>query len=253
MTYAADLGETTWSEVPVDRSTLLIPLGSLEQHGPHLPLDTDTRIASAVSRSAQAQLAGEVVDHAGEGDNLDLDPRLTTYVAPDIAYGASGEHEGFPGTISVGSSALQQMLIEYGRSAGRWGQRMLFVNGHGGNVQALRAAVDRLRMEGRDVAWFPCATPHADAHAGKSETSLLLHISPDLVRSDRVAVGNVAPIGELMGALRSDGVAAVSPNGILGDPTEASAAAGRALFESMVDRLVSAVRRWQVEADGRLR
>lgn len=119
----------------------MIPLGSTEQHGPHLPLDTDTRIATAVARRARARL--------GDG----------WLVAPAIAYGASGEHQSFAGTISLGTEALTLLLVEYGRSAGTWARRLVFVNGHGGNVAALGAAVARLRAEGRDAGWCPCVAP----------------------------------------------------------------------------------------------
>lgn len=105
--------------------TVVVPVGSFEQHGPHLPLDTDTRIARAV-----AQALPDVV------------------VAPAIEYGASGEHEGFAGTISIGAEAMETVVVEYGRSAFRWTKRVLFVNGHGGNGPALAKAVALLRYEG---------------------------------------------------------------------------------------------------------
>ena len=82
-------------------------------------------------------------------------------LAPAIAYGDSGEHQSFPGTISIGTDALSALLLEYGRSATCWAQRLLFVNGHGGNIAALSRAVNRLRSKGvtpRGVrAWSPAA------------------------------------------------------------------------------------------------
>jgi len=157
----------------------MVPLGSTEQHGPHLPLDTDTRIATAVARGARARL---------EQDWL---------VAPAIAYGASGEHQDFAGTISIGTEALTTLLMEYGRSAACWAARLVFVNGHGGNVGALRSAVGRLRAEGRDAGWCPCVAAGGDAHAGHAETSVLLHISPADVLTDRWLTGNRAPLDKL--------------------------------------------------------
>ena len=118
------------------------------------------------------------------------------------------------------------MLVELGRSAGRWAGRLLVVNGHGGNLDALRAAVPLLRREGRDVAWFPCGVPGGDAHAGRTETSLVLHVEPVAVRVDLAEPGEISPIAELLPRLRSGGVVAVSPNGVLGDPAGASAGEG---------------------------
>ena len=148
------LGERVWPEIGA-RSTVLVPVGSTEQHGPHLPLDTDVRVAAAVAAVA----AG-----AGGSDVL---------VGPPVAYGASGEHEGFAGTVSIGHEALRSLLIELGRSAGRWAARLVFVNGHGGNVRTLVDAVALLRHEGRDAAWFAC-DPGGDAHAGRTETNGVL-------------------------------------------------------------------------------
>jgi creatinine amidohydrolase len=225
-----DLAGATWPDIDADAPALAVPIGSVEQHGPHLPLDTDTRIAVAVARSL---------------------PGMT--VAPAIAYGASGEHEGFAGTVSLGASALEAVVVEYGRSACRWSPRVLLVNGHGGNAPTLAKAVALLRYEGRDVAWLPCAVPGADAHAGRTETSLLLHLSPGDVRMDLARPGVTQPIGELMDRLRAGGIASVSANGVLGDPIGASAAEGERMFEQMLARSVAAVLRWQPDGKGMLR
>src|SRR3984885_15360600 len=175
---------------------VIIPVGSTEQHGPHLPLDTDTRIATAVAREVTAPLGGA----AGPDGH-----RLHWLMAPAIAYGDSGEHQSFPGTISIGTEALTTLLVEYGRSASCWARRLVFVNGHGGNVTALNRAVRRLRSEGRDAGWCPCVSAGADAHAGHTETSVLLHISPDVVRTDRLVAGNGAPLPELLPSMRRGG------------------------------------------------
>lgn len=229
-----ELGTATSRRLSTASPSLLIPLGSTEQHGPHLPLDTDTRIATAVARGARARL---------ERDWL---------VAPAIAYGASGEHQDFAGTISIGTDALAALLLEYGRSSGCWARRLVFVNGHGGNVSALRGAVRRLRAEGRDVGWCPCVAEGGDAHAGHTETSVLLHISPTDVLTDRWQAGNRAPLPELLGSMRRGGVAAVSPVGVLGDPTTATAAEGERIFAEMVEACVRRVARWRPGPDGML-
>lgn len=239
MAFGGGLGGSTWSELqtqlqlPQRRVTLLVPVGSTEQHGPHLPLDTDTRIAQALAEAL-----------AGTGGGA---------VAPAIAYGASGEHQSFAGTISIGTPALTELLVEYGRSACCWAPRVLFVNGHGGNVAALADAVPRLRFEGRDVAWLPCAVASADAHAGHTETSLLLHLSPESVRFDQARPGNDAPLAQLLPAMRAGGVAAVSAVGVLGDPTTATIAEGQRLFAEMVDAGLAAMDRWSPGPDGMLR
>ncbi len=173
-------------------------------------------------------------------------------MAPAIAYGSSGEHQSFAGTISIGTAALATLLVEYGRSAAGWAERLVFINGHGGNVGALSSAVARLRAEGRDVGWCPCAAAGGDAHAGHTETSVLLHISPAAVLTDRWLAGNGAPLPELLPSMRRGGVAAVSPAGVLGDPTTATASEGRRIFAEMVDGCVRRVARWSPGSDGKL-
>ncbi|WP_409427149.1 mycofactocin biosynthesis peptidyl-dipeptidase MftE [Mycobacterium sp. SMC-11] len=248
MAVGGELGGSTWSELqnrlPGQLSgrgmMLLVPVGSTEQHGPHLPLDTDTRVAQALSQELAERSAGAGTGHGWA-------------VAPAIAYGASGEHQSFAGTISIGTEALIQLLLEYGRSACCWAQRVVFVNGHGGNVPALIEAVGRLRFEGRDVAWLPCAAPGADAHAGHTETSLLLHLSPDSVRFERALPGNSAPLAQLLPAMREGGVAAVSAVGVLGDPTTATAVEGQRLFGEMTEAGLAALGAWAPGPDGMLR
>ena len=228
------LARATWPEVAdrVDSGLrLVVPLGSCEQHGPHLPFDVDTCVASAVAAGLSSD---DVV------------------LGPAVASGASGEHEGFPGTLSIGTDALTLLLVELGRSATRWASSVLFVNGHGGNAAALVAAVLRLRSERRDVAWWPCAVPGADAHAGRTETSLALALLPDRGHLSRMERGVTESVGALMTRLRTVGVAGVSANGVLGDPTGASAQEGAALVDGLVADLSAAVAAWRVGDDGRL-
>lgn len=224
------LADAAWPEL--DGPTLLVPVGSTEQHGPHLPLDTDTRIATAVATRA-AGAFGAVV-------------------APPVGFTASGEHEGFPGTISIGHEVLSAVLVEVGRSACRWAPRLVFVNGHGGNFPTLPAAVRHLRAEGRDVAWFGCGVAGGDAHAGRVETSILLALDPQVVRLDRAEGGATAPLESLLEPLRAGGVAAVSPNGVLGDPAGASAEEGARLLDAMTSALLDGLARWAPSPDGRL-
>ncbi len=226
------LTHATWPEV-TGAPLVVVPLGSVEQHGRHLPMATDTVVAQAVAEAVVPRLDGALL-------------------APAVPYGASGEHEGFPGTVSIGTEALTTVLVELGRSACRWAQRVVVVNGHGGNLQALRAAVPLLRSEGRDVAWFPCGVPGGDAHAGRTETSVMLHVEPAGVRVADAVAGETASLAEILPRLRAGGVRAVSPSGVLGDPAGASAAEGAELHAAITRRLVAAVRGWAVDPAGRL-
>jgi creatinine amidohydrolase len=197
------------------RRLLVVPLGSLEQHGPHLPMDTDTRIASAVAARACARRQG-------------------VGLAPPIPVGASGEHADFPGTLSIGTAALATLLVELGRHASLYWPAMLLVNGHGGNVPAISEAVRQLRAEGRQSHVWHAGLPGSDAHAGRTETSVMLALAPDEVRMAAAAPGDTRPLADIMPALRASGVRAVSPNGVLGDPVGASADEGDRLLAALV-------------------
>jgi creatinine amidohydrolase len=134
----AGLAARTWRELAAAASSapllLAIPLGSTEQHGPHLPLGTDTSLAHALAHSLAAR-------------------RHDVVVAPALPYGSSGEHAAFPGTLSIGQAALELVLVELVRSADAFAGVVL-VNGHGGNVTAVARASEQLRAEGRgrDIA-----------------------------------------------------------------------------------------------------
>lgn len=213
---AFELARATWPEADGRaRRALVVPLGSIEQHGPHLPLDTDTTIAVAVAAGIAAGRAGVAL-------------------APPITFGASGEHAAFPGTLSIGTAALTRLLVELGRDATRHWGALLLVNAHGGNHDAVSVALRSLRAERRHCGAFAAAPADGDAHAGRTETAILLHLDPSSVHLELAEPGEPRPVSELMDRLRSDGVRSVSPNGVLGDPRGATAAEGGRLLARMI-------------------
>jgi creatinine amidohydrolase len=222
------LAESHWPDVEAGpRRLLVVPLGSLEQHGPHLPMDTDTRIAATVAARACAGRTG-------------------IGLAPPVAIGASGEHADFPGTLSIGSVALSTLLVELGRHASLHWPAMLLVNGHGGNVPATRAAARQLAAEGREChVWHAGVRPDmtggvpVDAHAGRVETSIMLALAPGDVRLDAAAPGETRRLTEILGDLRAHGTRQVSPSGVLGDPAGASAAEGERILAALIAELAA--------------
>jgi mycofactocin precursor peptide peptidase len=219
-----DLAGATWPQVEATgaRNVLALPLGSLEQHGPHLPLDTDTRIAVALATGLAARCPGVTV-------------------APAVAYGASGEHADFPGTLLVGHEVLAGLLVELIRSARRSFAGVVLVNAHGGNEDALTSAQRRGAAEGDDVLVWRAPPVGGDAHAGRTETSLLLAIDPAAVRLELAEPGCTEPLERLLPRLRAEGVRPVSSNGVLGDPTGANVEEGRQLLDGLVSDLAASV------------
>jgi len=221
------LADLTWPEVRLlaeADAVLAVPLGATEQHGPHLPLSTDTDIAMALC----ARLAAA---------------RLDVLVAPPVPFGSSGEHAGFAGTLSIGQAATELLVTELGRSATDTFRHVLFVSAHGGNAEPVGRAVSLLRKESRDIRLFqPRWT--GDPHAGRPETAMMLSHRATTVHMDRAATGNIQSITALLPRLRTDGVRAVSPSGVLGDPVGATAAEGSALLDELAAALIKDVGEW---------
>ena len=223
------LGDVTWTDLwnLAPRPIIAIPVGSCELHGPHLPLDTDTRIAVALAEGLATSFE--------PGDVL---------IGPTIGATSSGEHAGFPGTLSIGATLVEQTIVELVRSAD-WSAGVVLVNGHGGNARPVHQATKLLLGEGRRVlAWWPHVR-NGDAHAGETETSMMLAIAPALVRMSRAEAGRTEPLVDLIDELRAEGVRKVSPNGILGDPRGASVGHGKALLTRLTIDLVAAVDEWR--------
>ncbi|MDH3814731.1 MAG: creatininase family protein [Acidobacteriota bacterium] len=239
------LGELTWPEAERrlrEVDVALLPVGAIEQHGLHLPLDTDAFDADHMARRVAEACS---------------DPK--PLVLPLIPYGVSYHHDDFPGTISVGNEALSKMVYDVGMSCARHGiTKLVIVNGHGGNTPTLQfaaqlinrnanifTAVDTGETSDVDLAEL-CETPN-DVHAGEIETSTALAVRPDLVRMDRAErfVPDFSNQYLDFSARRSVEWYArtlkISPNGVLGDPTLASAEKGRRMWKIMVANLVELV------------
>ncbi|WP_218003836.1 mycofactocin biosynthesis peptidyl-dipeptidase MftE [Herbiconiux solani] len=235
------LGGMAWPELP-ERPLVLVPVGATEQHGPHLPFDTDSVIAAETAEAVATRL---------------VTSGRSVVVTPALAFGASGEHQSFAGTVSIGQEALRAVVIELVRSLSTWAGRIVLVIGHGGNMSTLVSAVPQLTDEGHDVSWVPCAPAGAppeitDAHAGRLETSLMLFLRPGSVRQPLPGAGDTRPMRELLPLLTASGVGAVSSSGVLGDPTGATAEEGEELFASMTAEVERRIVRAQPDARGLL-
>jgi creatinine amidohydrolase/Fe(II)-dependent formamide hydrolase-like protein len=239
------LAHMTWPEAKKRFKSVdvaLLPVGAIEQHGPHLPLDADAFDAQ--------YLAGEVARACS-------DPKPV--VLPLIAYGVSYHHEDFCGTISVSPKTLSNLVYDIGLSAARHGIRKLVViNGHGGNSPALHFAA---QMINRDAHIFTCVdtgetsdpdiyalaeTPN-DVHAGEIETSTTLAVRPEMVRlgAARKFIPRFSSRYLNFTSKRSvtwyTHTAKISPSGVLGDPTKASEEKGKRMWEKMITNLVEFV------------
>jgi mycofactocin system creatininase family protein len=217
----------------LNSKVLVLPLGSFEQHGPHLPLDTDTIIIDSV-------VAQALRDSQIKADSF--------MVAPTVAISASDEHAGFPGTLSTGSAALADSVVAICRSAS-WAQGICIVNGHGGNTDALARIGSALTYEKiRHSIWSLPSYEGADMHAGHTETSVMLHIDPAKVQIDRIEPGTIGDASSLVAQMRTSGVVGVSTNGVLGDPTTATSEHGVAVMtlysSSLAAQLATLTTEW---------
>jgi creatinine amidohydrolase len=221
------LGALTWPETAAftaEESLLAVPVASTEQHGPHLPLSTDTDLAIWLSAALAAS-------------------RTDVLVAPALPYGSSGEHEGFAGTLSIGQEVLEAVLVELCRSALLTFDGVVLICTHGGNSEPLLRAQRRLSCESdRVLAWLPRL--EGDAHAGRTETSVQLALNPGSVRLHDAEAGDTRRLAEILPMLRATSVKAVSRNGVLGDPTGATGDEGRRLLGALLADLVETVSSW---------
>lgn len=237
------LSALAWREVEGRRPRVaIVPLGATEQHGPHLPFATDTLVADALAARLAARL----------GDAVAL---------PALAVGCSREHMAFPGTLDLAPETLVAVLRDVLRSLARHGVEQAFVfSAHGGNVATLRdalpalaaaapglrvaAATDldaitaRLHEAARRHGVAPEAAGH---HAGEVETSIVLAIHPELVRTDALAPGHVDAVADPQALFYPD-LRRHAPDGTVGDPRGASAVRGARYLEVWTDALEAAFR-----------
>lgn len=209
----------------------VLPVGSFEQHGSHLPLATDTIVASAIARSVAAA--------------YDL------LLLPPVTIGCSHEHAGWAGTVSIRSSTLAAIITDVAASLRRSGvDQLVVVNGHGGNY-VLSNVTQEANTETRRMALFPgrddwerarrqaglASSGHDDMHAGEIETSLLLHLCPSLVREGFEGADHVAERPDLLVL----GMRGYTSTGVIGRPSLATAAKGKAVLDSLTDSFAGAL------------
>lgn len=230
------LAELTWPEVEAlsREIVVLIPTGSCEQHGPHLPVFTDSILATAVAEKAEASLPDRVL------------------MTPTLWLGASGHHLAFAGTLSAGMGTYMGALTDVIASLQRHGFRKFFViNGHGGNNEpngvALRQIKERFPelMIGHSGYYGPVAKQTADVlegpfkeirHACEAEASLMMHLRPELVRKDKLRDDGLAPDPAVYGMIHL--FDEMTEEGSLGYATLAAPEKGRVIFEAAVGALV---------------
>jgi creatinine amidohydrolase len=226
------LAEATWTDVDDCETDLaLLPVGSTEQHGPHAPLGTDTLTAAAVADAAADAYDGDVV------------------VAPSISVGVAEEHRQFTGTLWVSPDTFRSYVRETVQSLASHGfDRVVVVNGHGGNVDALREVTGTITRHDDAYAvaftWFDAVGEHsADmGHGGPLETAMLRHLTPELVDEDRIdeaRAGAAEQWGEWTSYVNlAHDSAEFTENGVVGDPGEGDADRGEALLTLATESLV---------------
>lgn len=238
-------GEMTWPEAADSLQAVdiaLLPVGAIEQHGPHLPLDTDTFDADYLCRRVAEACS---------------DPK--PLVLPVVAYGISYHHDDFKGTLSISNDTLSRLVYDIGVSTARNGiRKLVIINGHGGNSAALNYAA---QMINRDTRIFVCVdtgetsdvdidkiieTPN-DVHAGEMETSTALAVRPHLVKMDRATASVPVFSSSYLNFTSKRGVSwyaftnKISRNGVLGNPMKASANKGMQIWEMMIAHLVALI------------
>ena len=240
-----ELADEAWPDVGphLDESSLaLVPIGSTEGHGPHLPEGTDHLIAQGLARAA-----------AERGDYL---------CTPTVTIGVSPHHRQFPGTMWVDAPVFRDYVESFTRNLAYHGiDRVVYVNAHGGNVQHLREVGRRLNADETAFAveWMwdesipdlvDSLFEHNGPHGGPKETAMIMHLHPELVHDDRLESARDNGVLDVE-AWREEGNGYVhgtrtfydavqnSPNGVFGDQTGATPEKGAELFEAATEQLVA--------------
>lgn len=238
-------GELTWPEVEScfkEVDVALLPVGSIEQHGPHLPLDTDAFDADYLSRRIAEACS---------------DPK--PLVLPLVSYGVSYEHGEFKGTVGVSNDTLAHLVYEIGMSVAHNGiNKLVIINGHGGNIPALNYAAQMITRDAKifvcidtgetsDVDVYKIAETPGDIHAGEIETSTSLATRPHLVKMDKAAKRVPRFSSRYLSFTSKRKVSwyvhtkKISQSGVIGDPTKANAEKGERMWQVMIAHLVALV------------
>ncbi|QZA87837.1 creatininase family protein [Salinarchaeum sp. IM2453] len=222
------LSEATWTEVAdLDTELAVLPVGSTEQHGPHAPLGTDVITGTQIAELGVEQYDGEAV------------------IAPPLNVGIAEEHRHFPGTMWVTEDTFRDYLYESTMSLAKQGfNRVIFVNGHGGNIDALRELAGSISRREPAYAvpftWFESVDVNM-GHGGPAETALIRHFDPDLVREEQVS--NAREQGSdhwgewIHGVNLAYDSAEFTENGVVGDPSTTTAEDGKDIANRAADAL----------------
>jgi creatinine amidohydrolase len=247
--WTRHLADMTWPEVAeavaTGSTTVILPLGATEQHGPHLPLATDSLRAAALAERLAALLPDVLV-------------------APVLPLGCSDEHAGFAGLLGLDAETLAGVIVHCAQRMAAWGvRRLVLLSAHGGNGQALALARSRLARDlpelavcepgaglgpaeaVRALANAAGVTPEAlGLHAGEWETSEILSLFPEAVRTAEATAGYTGEMGAVPATLRAVGLRPVTPNGVLGDPTGADGPRGARYLDAVARQIADEVQRW---------